>query len=290
MSDRDDAGLRGPVRTVSSEYASFDSQTNDWGPFRSGPTQSYDIDGRLEGRPAWDDGITTIDDRGVRTTVNRWGPRIRRQPGMEWGMGFDPARLVDVLTRYDAADRPVEIVYRNAEQQPLHRIELTYDGNGRLFRERVIVGDDFGWSPSVPSIAAGQVAVSPQEQQQLTAMLKRMLLDSVFMTREYEYNERGRVSELRSTQMGLAETLQTYTYDDHDNVIEEHEQEASREGGVNRAGRLVTLNETTSESWTRYEYRYDDYGNWVERIVLRRDPPDPGFRRTATERRTFTYF
>jgi YD repeat-containing protein len=214
---------------------------------------------------------------------------------MEWSMGFDPARLVDVLTRYDAADRPVEIVYRNAEQQPLHRIELTYDGNGRLFRERVIIGDDAGvsgqWFPSNQAIAAGTVdPPSAQEQRQLTALLKKMLPDRMFTTHEYEYDRRGRVSERRTTMAGLSETLHTYSYDDHDNVIEEHHEEASREAGLDRAGRRVTLNETTSESWTRYEYRYDDYGNWVERIVLRRDPPDSGFRRSSIERRTITYF
>jgi YD repeat-containing protein len=210
-------------------------------------------------------------------------------------MGFDPNRLADVLTRYDAADRPIEVVYRTAERQALHRIELAYDANGRLFRERVITGDDAGvsgqWFPSNQDIAAGKVdPPSAQEQRQLTALLKKMLPDGVFTTHEYEYDRRGRVSERRTTMAGLSETLHTYSYDDHDNVIEEHHEEASREAGLDRAGRRVTLNETTSENWTRYEYRYDDRGNWIERVALGRRSRDSGFRRSSIERRTITYF
>jgi hypothetical protein len=44
---------------------------------------------------------------------------------------------------------------------------------------------------------------------------------------------------------GLQETLQTYSYDDHDNIIEEHYEEAGREGSVGRGGRLTTRNETS---------------------------------------------
>jgi YD repeat-containing protein len=169
---------------------------------------------------------------------------------------------------------------------------VTYDGNGRLLRERVVLGDDLGqWFPSNQAVAAGKTEPpSPQEQQQLTAMVKKMLLDSVFMTREYEYDDRGRVIELRSTMAGLSETLQTYSYDDRDNLVEEHHQEAHREADLDPAGRRITRNETTSESWTRYEYRYDDRGNWIERVALGRQSRDSGLRRSSIERRTITYF
>src|SRR5687767_12985748 len=126
MTDLEDSHLRGQVRTVRIEFASIDPQTNDWGPFKQQPTRVYDVDGQLEG-PVRDDGVlsTTFDDQGLRTTVSRWPPRVRRQQGMEYGVGVDPGVLTDVLTHYDAAERPIEIVFRNSQQKPINRIELT---------------------------------------------------------------------------------------------------------------------------------------------------------------------
>ena len=51
-------------------------------------------------------------------------------------------------------------------------------------------------------------------------------------------------------------------------------------------GALVMANESSDESWTRYEYRYDERGNWIERVVLRRLAPEATFHRLAIERRT----
>jgi len=291
MTDRERARLRGPVRSVRSDLADLDPRTNDWGPFRQGQTLVYDVEGRLEGF-VWDEGVTTRDGRGLRTTVNRSGPLIFRPPGLEWGMSFDPTNLADVLTRYDAADRPFEIVYRTAEQKMLHRIELLYDGNGRIFRERVVVGDDFGSqsSPSSQDIAAGKTELSAREQQGLNRIYQMLMPDGVLMTREYEYDRVGRVSEVRTTNLGLAESLQTFIYDDHDNVVEEHEQEASREANLDRAGRRITRNETSSERWARHEYRYDAQGNWVEKVTLQRQSSDRDFRRSNVTRRVIAYW
>lgn len=292
MADREDAHLRGPVRTVRREFAAFDPQTNDWGPFRQHVTLAYDKDGQVEGRVR-DDGVlaTTFDDQGRRTTVSRWPPRIPRQEGMEYGVGGDAGALADVLTRYDAADRPVEIVFRNAEQKSLHRIELTWNANGRLFREKVFNGDVVSGFRSNQDIAAGNVGpLSAKELAELAAAMKALMPDGVFMTREYEYDPRGRVRELRSTMSRMQETLQTYSYDDHDNIIEEHYEEASREGGIGRGGRFITRNEASSESWSRHVYVYDDRGNWIEKVNLGRQSSDREFRRQSIERRTITYY
>jgi YD repeat-containing protein len=59
---------------------------------------------------------------------------------------------------------------------------------------------------------------------------------------------------------------------------------------VDGEGALITWNEASDESWNRYEYRYDDRGNFVERVVLRRVTPDRDFHRSNIERRTISYF
>ncbi len=294
MTDRDDAQLRGPVRSVHSEFASIDPQTNDWGPFRQGPTLVYDAEGQFEGRARDDSSpiTTTFDARGLRSTVSRMPPRIARQPGMEYGLGMNPQNLpLDFLTRYDAADRPIEVVYRSAQQKTLHRIELAYDANGRLFREKVFTGESIADQLS-PGTRAGADAKPPtaQELAQLEAMFRALMPTGVFMTREYEYNTRGLVAELRTTMAGLAESLKTYRYDDRGTVIEEHDEEVQRDLGAGPGGRQVTRSVSTTESWTRHDYRYDDRGNWIERITSQRVPPNPAFRRSGIERRTITYF
>jgi len=267
MADRDAHGLRGPVRTVRVESASFDPQTNGWGLFKQAETLVYDSAGQLEGRPREDAVLPpTFDERGRRTTVSKWPPLIPRQPGLEWGVSI-PNSLADTLTRYDASGRPIEIVFRNAEQKSLMRIELTWDAEGRISRERVLHGEATDFPAAL-----------------------RALMGDVFATREYEYDQRGRVVELRSTMSGLSETLQTYSYDEHDNIVEEHYEEATREVGLGRGGRLNTSNETTSETWNRHEYTYDDRGNWIEKVNLQRASSEREFRRTSIQRRTITYY
>jgi hypothetical protein len=211
---------------------------------------------------------------------------------MEYGVSVDPSDVrADVLTRYDAADRPVEIVFRNGQQQSTNRIELTYDANGRLSRERVFNGDVVrGFRGAQEQAAGNTTPLSPRELAELAAMMKAMMPDGVFMTREYGYDQRGRVAELRSTMAGLHETLQTYSYDHHDNVIEEHSEEASREASLGRGGRRTTSNEASSESWERRVYVYDDRGNWIEKVNLRRESSDREFKRVTIERRTITYY
>ena len=58
------------------------------------------------------------------------------------------------------------------------------------------------------------------------------------------------------------------------------------EGGIDDEGTLVMANESSNESWTRYEYHYDERGNWIERIALHRLAPEATFHRLAIERRT----
>jgi YD repeat-containing protein len=293
LTDREELNLRGPVRAVRLEFAELNPQTNDWGPFKQQATLLYGQDGQLEGRARDGDGVlsTTLDARGLRTTVSRWPPRIRRQEGMEYGVGVDPRVLADVLTRYDAADRPVEIVFRDATQKSLNRIELTYDANGRLSREKLFNGDVIRAERGFQEQVAGNTTpLSAQELAEFAATMKVMMPDGVFMTREYQYDQRGRVVELRSTMAVLSETRQTYSYDDHDNVIEEHSAEVSREASVGRRGRVTTSNETSSENWGRHVYVYDDRGNWVEKVNLRRESSDRDFKRLTITRRTITYY
>jgi hypothetical protein len=40
----------------------------------------------------------------------------------------------------------------------------------------------------------------------------------------------------------------------------------------------------------RFEYQYDAYGNWIERVVWQRTEPNTDDRPSNIERRTITYY
>src|SRR5262245_54158910 len=129
MTDRERLQLRGPVQALRSEFATADPRTGEWEAPREGPALTFDPAGRQQGLRVFDEGQTTssVDEHGRRTTVGPRPPWIPRPAGLEYGLSLNAAVRFDVLTRYDARERPVEVVSRNAEQEVLRRIVLEYD-------------------------------------------------------------------------------------------------------------------------------------------------------------------
>ena len=185
MTDRERRQLRGPLRTVTFEFASIDPQTSEWEPMKQGPTLAFDREGRQQDHRL-DEGQTTstYDEDGLRMTVSRRPPSIPRQPGLEYGIGMDAVRF-DVLTRYDAEERPVEDVFRDTEQKALHRIVLAYNHIGRIARETVLMGDVLGHVYRTRQETPSPIdQPSAEELQELQTAFKAMMPDGVFLTRE----------------------------------------------------------------------------------------------------------
>jgi len=293
MTDRDRYDLRGPVQSVRFEFEYIDPQTGDWEPLKRGPALTFDREGGEAGRPQ-DDGptSTTVDERGLRTTIGPRAPFVPRQPMMVYGVGVDGAAASDVLTRYDAHDRPAEIVHRDSAQKALYRIQLAYDDAGRIVREQVLMGDpsDVEGSWFFDRAKAGAQRLTAEQREEAVAAFKALMPDGVFSTREYVYDDRGRVVPLLERMGLVSETRHSYTYDVHDNVVETHCEESHREVAMDGEGNLITSNESSDESWQRYEYRYDERGNFIERVVSGRSVPDLDFHRAVVERRTISYF
>jgi len=291
MTDREHLLLRGPVHTVETEFAEFHPETSDWQPARSGPTLIFDRDGRQEGHPG-DEGptATTVDERGLRTTIGRRPPFIPRQHGMEYGVHIDGIARYDVLTRYDAHEHPVEVLYRDEAEKVLYRILITYDDQHRIVREQILMSNTLGdlWSASADSAGAVEPP-STEQREQFAAMVGAVMPDGIFSTLGYTYDDRGRVAQ-RVQRMGrVKEVRETYSYDDYGNVAEQQYESTDRDAAIDDEGALVMANESCNESWNRYEYRYDDRGNWIERVVLRRLAPEATFHRVGIERRTIAY-
>jgi YD repeat-containing protein len=283
-SERERFRLRGAVRILESQFAKVDPLTSDWAPPRLGPTLEFDRDGHLEGRPTSQDVTqTTYDERGLRTTIGPQPPDIPRLHGMEYGIGIDRPH-VDVLTRYDAQDRPVEINFRDEAQRVQRRVAITRDDEGRIVREQVFVD----MSAIVGS--ANAEAASLEDRKEFERMFNALMPDGIFVTYEYAYDELGRVAHTVNSMANLSQEHSSYSYDDRGNPIEEHYQANHREANIDEQGEAAITSESSSESWTRHEYRYDDHGNWLERVTSTRQAPDADFHRSTIERRTITYF
>jgi len=97
-----------------------------------------------------------------------------------------------------------------------------------------------------------------------------LLLDgeSASMTTEYTYDELGRLTATLRRHFGLEEESQTYSYDDRGNQAEV----------------------VTDRGQTRYTYKYDRQGNWIERLASHRLEPNPDFTPASIDRREIAYY
>jgi hypothetical protein len=153
------------------------------------------------------------------------------------------------------------------------------------------MGDTLGdlWSGSADS-AGGVEPPSTEQRERFAAMVRAVMPDGIFATFEYTYDGHGRVAQRVRQMARMQKSRVTYAYDDYGNVTEQHHEGTDRDARIDDEGTLVMAPESSNESWTRYEYRYDDRGNWVERVSLRRMAPEETFHRLVIERRTIAYF
>jgi hypothetical protein len=284
LSDRERAGLRGPVKTCSDligkEIDSINMINTD-----------YSTDGRLLDRrllvrvvsggfecgslrPNWTDQFH-YDEQGRKTRVRTISEGQALFMSMEMSQtqpGFTPiftpmleSRMLEVAvaaaigslfgsagftvtTRYNENDQPIESLIRNANGELLTKINQNYK-NGRLISETLAI-----------------VRVSER---------------LVIVRRQMQYQLQGQRLEC------------SYTYDADDRVI----RRLTQMGDLKEDERK-TYNEQGDEDWTltigfddkrsefRYLYQYDSRGNWTEKTTINgHGPSDPN-----TQRRTLAYY
>ena len=124
----------------------------------------------------------------------------------------------------------------------------------------------------------------------MATLLAEVFANQTFSTTNYVYDSKGRVVE-RITQMGnLSEDRTTFRYNDRDDLIEEIDEHQSRGANLDDHGVMQATDERSHTSHTRFEYQYDEHGNWTERIVSSRQDSQTDFRRSNVIRRTITYY
>jgi hypothetical protein len=187
-------------------------------------------------------------------------------------------------TIYDEHDRPSEVIFHDATQALVSRVVFSRDDEGRLLSERM----EFAGPRGVlgPAMDAN---MPTDERASLMELLKTVFEDHTFSHATYAYDEKGhRIETVR--RMGTwSEERVTVRYDDFDNPVEEVRSDASREMRMDD-GVVKTEDKPPHVQHVRFQYQYDAYSNWTERIVSQRLEPNADMRPSNIERRTFTYY
>jgi hypothetical protein len=179
-----------------------------------------------------------------------------------------------------------EGVFYDANQRLMHRVTRSRDQEGRVLREVVELGGETPFG----DFHGGLDEVPVEERARMAGLVAQVFADRTFASVEYAYDGKGRILQ-RTTRMGsLSEERTIYHYGDRDDPIEEISEHHSRRANLDEGGLVHTSEDAPQRHHSRFEYVYDDHGNWTERIVSVRSDSLPGFERTGITRRTLTYF
>jgi YD repeat-containing protein len=256
------------------------SWTND-GP-RSRVLHAYDSAGRptINTHVAPDgtrrEGETYSYDSAGRKTLTFFLPDLRilgREGSVAVGIGFGD----------DDAD---EGLFYDTNHQLIHRMARSRDQDGRVLREIVELSGETPFGNFQGDL--GKVPV--EDRAKVAALAAQLFADGTFVTVDYTYDERGRTLERMMRMGGLSEERTTFRYDDRDDPTDEVSEHHSRSADIDDGGMVHTKEDTPRRQHTRYEYQYDDGGNWIERITWSRIDPQAGFQRSGITRRTITYY
>jgi hypothetical protein len=296
LSDRERAGLRGPVKTCSGLIE--ESIYMDYSP--ESIYTDYSPDGRLLGhRVAWGVPGGSVssytycpvkpdvtyefhyDEQGRKTRVrtisqesNGRGLTLMLDSRM-----FEVAEEIfslsaggTVTTRYNENDQPIESLIRNANGKLLTKINQNYE-NGRLISETLVI---VRLSETLV-IARRQIQERFSENEQERANIAKWIA-----------KWRAFLGQLHGLGMECS-----YTYDTDDRVIR-----TLMQVGDFKRDESKTYNEQGDEDWTlmirsddersefRYLYQYDSHGNWTERTKVNADHTG----NANTRRRTLAYY
>ena len=302
LTDRERAGLRGPVKTCSDLIGREIGINTDYSPdgrllgYRAvgafpglallGMSDIVDVTTEIYDKQSNKTKVCRVpigvtdefqyDEQGRKTRVRKVSPSSILRSG--WAMfeiTFEVAEAGGMLsgvgtvtTRYNENDQPIESLVRNSGGELLMKINHDY-ANGRLISETLAI-----------------VSVNFERMRQ--------------MEERFSENEQAR-ADWRQMPQEFLDQLQglrverSYTYDADDRVIRRLTQ-----AGNSKEDESKTYNAYGDEDWTlkirsrsddecsefRYLYQYDSHGNWTERTKIKTDQPgDP-----TTQRRTLSYY
>jgi len=301
MSEREEAGLRGPVKTCTQEtiYPSASDQARS---FKT--TTEYRLDGtRIQPSSAGQGDLTiTTDEKGRRTKIEKFEPPAAPSEhnvaygGPSWENSELPlARFPaggSLTTVYNELGVPIEGQLRNSQGQLISRIVRTVDGNGKILCDRLVVDSpELLIPPELPA------EYNDAQRKALGAFVAGHLNSGQVV---YSYDSQDRLvrKEKRGGVLGLE--ISTISYNERGDKAEERTTSAQdpdfgREYSLNEDGTMLPTGKASAptpqtEYVARYTYQYDGYGNWTEQAVSSRSNPDEPFAQVVSYRRVLTYY
>jgi antitoxin component YwqK of YwqJK toxin-antitoxin module len=218
----------------------------------------------------------------------------QQEPNVMFGYGIEGTTqaysapgATTVTTRYSEHGQPGEVLFCDDGQRLLRRVIFTRDSTGRLIREEMHFGEQIPFSGMEKELENA----SAEERDAAVTMIRNLFgANQVMSSTTYAYDAKGHLIERRTCTGQLGDHRSAFCYDDHGNPIEETDQHTSREMQMDETGNLHPTKENSHKQHVRFEYRYDDHGNWTERIVWNRWEANPNFERSNVERREITYY
>lgn len=272
-----------------------------WGDERSPLTESsysYDQKGRIQQitNQGWQRHPISFhyDEQGRKTSTQTFTPADYR-PNIAIGISSfevfaDMPNLPaggTTTSIFDEHDRLTEIQVRDAEGQLVRHAVRTFGPQGRPSEEKLVKDNIFAMlRPEVQEKALRESGVSPEQfRQEMQAGFMRLLGGGASYLVHYRYGSGGRLIHTSRTIYGHTDEIET-TYNDRGDV----ESEFTRSTHPTRQPASTEPPRPPSYSETRYEYRYDQHGNWTEKASSYRATPDSAFQSSSSSKRTLNYY
>ncbi len=328
MSDREQRGLRGPVKSciddstysdttdadgkiypeVHSEYTteydtagrmlatrSRNSDGSEWV-----TRYDYDLSGRLMKTASGTEGQAITEttysyDHGGRLQNINDGSRLDSPVTFLYD-DFEAAERAPNLpgggsttTIYDEHDRATEVQVRDASGELVKRAVRTYDAQGHVMEEKLIWDNPERMFPAdALAQMLEQSGLSPDQLQQELHTQLTKLMAGQSGPYSVSYGH-DTLGRITHTSRRIFNENQEI-----ETVYNEHGDAASE---ITRSTRLAAQTDSTapavglpSYSEVRYSYKYDSRENWIEQATSYRSAPDGAFQSSTVVKRTLTYY
>lgn len=259
MSDREDLGLKGPVRELALEKPGATIERSTWLFDTTGGLLRY-AERNKDGTEYVTD--YRYDDQGRRIAPAQptriataadgsWTEMGEIRPGAEavaWhrfkqvggALGFAGVRdATRVVSRFDARGIPAELIFLNQQDEVLTRTTFEADERGNIVHASFYGG----MQPASKLSEIYQRLTSPSDKEMLRPLLEA---DAVQSEVKFEYDTAGNVIGKESVIAGISRGKSRYSY--------------------NAQGDLITAQENDARP-VKFEYTYDDFDNWVRQTV-----------------------
>ena len=242
-------------------------------------TTNTDNSNRVEYRYAPDGTMTSIHTFDSKTIEEH---RRSAFAGSGWEAaaysGFGVPNGGILMISYDRNQHGIEMRVLSADGQTVTHMVRKYDSDGRLLEEKTLE-QNRGLLFLDQMSAEQRAQLTPEQIQALAEQLNA--LEPKDAGAKYFYDSEGRLTKMQKRNFAFEHT-KTRVYNEHGDKIEEREEfrENAATSPSMREGPHLP-----EGSVTQYAYKYDSYGNWIERVMTWGDRTS-----SSMTRRTLTYY